>query len=663
MIFAILTLLVALSISAIAAYYSIIGLTAIFAAAVFPIILMGAVLEVGKITATVWLHTFWKKAPTLTKAYLSSAVVILMFITSMGIFGFLSKSHIQQTAQSQDQVAQIETIKGNISRAQSKVDRWTTEIERISNGVDTRVDNLVDKEQKQLDSLYVRIDKEKDDARKQSDKNIQLQNDRIQQAKERKTDTLAAIEQKYKNSFSSSSKSKEIDQANKNEVGVASSAQREIRKIQSKLNSTIESIDSKYAGQIKTITNRIDDLRNQANTKTDDIDGRVNELESLVLSEQKVIDKFRSEKNVIESSYRQLEAEVGPIKYIAEFIYGEDADRNLLEAAVRWVIIIIVLVFDPLAIMLVLAASMQIRWMREEKIKIKNSPEAKQNRIEELEMKIEEYNEFLLKLEAELDRLVEDDKAKAGEIAELQIAIEKVTTDKEKAITELSDLMATNESKLNSQIDSLNENVAEQETTIKDLRDQIAELLNKEPEIKEVEVEVEKIVEDETKIKAADEARRAKEAEAKDLENQIKARDAAMERLNEKYKLVEKDKLTEMHKPADTIQATPLESIIPAEALMPTADDGDGEVPPAAFGSSFPSNPVNGQMFTKTDVFPHTLYKHNGKKWITVDKDGTDSYLTEEYVRHLVEAVAKGETELDDLSDQEKKEMTDFLSK
>ena len=137
MIFALLTLLVALSISAIAAYYSIIGLTAIFAAAVFPIILMGAVLEVGKITATVWLHTFWKKAPTLTKAYLSSAVIILMFITSMGIFGFLSKSHIQQTAQSQDQIAQIETIKGNISRAQSKVDRWTGEIDRISTGVDT----------------------------------------------------------------------------------------------------------------------------------------------------------------------------------------------------------------------------------------------------------------------------------------------------------------------------------------------------------------------------------------------------------------------------------------------------------------------------------------------------------------------------------------------
>ena len=211
MIFALLTLLVALSISAIAAYYSIVGLAAIFAAAVLPIILMGVVLEIGKITATVWLHTFWKKAPSLTKIYLTSAVVILMFITSMGIFGFLSKSHIEQTAQSQDQIAKIQTITGNIERSQAKVDRWTSEIDRISKGVDTRVDNLVDKEQKQLDALYVRIDKEKDRAREQSDKNIKLQNDRIQQAKERKTDTLAAIEQKYKNSFSSSSKAKEVE--------------------------------------------------------------------------------------------------------------------------------------------------------------------------------------------------------------------------------------------------------------------------------------------------------------------------------------------------------------------------------------------------------------------------------------------------------------------
>ena len=647
MLFAILTLLVALSISAIAAYYSIVGLAAIFAAAVVPIILMGAVLEVGKIVSTVWLHTFWKKAPKLTKAYLSSAVLILMFITSMGIFGFLSKSHIQQTAKSQDQVAQISTIDSNISRANAKITRWTDEIDRISQGTNSRVDILVDKEQEILEQLYSRIDKEKSQARTQSDKNIQLQNDRIAQARQRKDDNVKNIELKYNNGLNNSTKSKEIDQEKKNEVGVAASAQRNIRAIQKTLEATLLSVDSKYTKQITTITGRIDKLRNQSNVKTDDIDGRVEELEGFVTNEQKKVDGFRSAKSKIETSVRQLEAEVGPIKYIAEFIYGEDADRNLLEAAVRWVIIIIVAVFDPLAIMLVLAATMQIRWIREEK----HGPEAKELRIKELEMKIEEYNEFLIKLESELDRLTQEGEEKSERITELESAIEEVNNDKAKAVSELEKLVEKDKNKYSTIIDGLTDDLTEskitgkeQSKTIKELKAQIKDLENKEPEIREVEVEVEKLVEDETKIREANAATKLKDQEAKELANQVRARDAAMERLNEKYKLVEKPML---------------------EQLAPVADDeeDDNEIPPAAFGSVYPDSPKNGQLFTKTDVFPHSLYKFNGKKWIDVDKNGTDSYLTEEYVRHLVEAVAKGETELEDLTDQEKTEMTDFLSK
>ena len=647
MLFAILTLLVALSISAIAAYYSIVGLAAIFAAAVVPIILMGAVLEVGKIVSTVWLHTFWKKAPKLTKAYLSSAVLILMFITSMGIFGFLSKSHIQQTAKSQDQVAQISTIDGNIGRANAKITRWTDEIDRISQGTNSRVDILVDKEQEILEQLYSRIDKEKSQARTQSDKNIQLQNDRIAQARQRKDDNVKNIELKYNNGLNNSTKSKEIDQEKKNEVGVAASAQRNIRAIQKTLEATLLSVDSKYTKQITTITGRIDKLRNQSNVKTDDIDGRVEELEGFVTNEQKKVDGFRGAKSKIETSVRQLEAEVGPIKYIAEFIYGEDADRNLLEAAVRWVIIIIVAVFDPLAIMLVLAATMQIRWIREEK----HGPEAKELRIKELEMKIEEYNEFLIKLESELDRLTQEGEEKSERITELESAIEEVNNDKEKAVSELEALVEKDKNKYSTIIDGLTDDLTEskvtgkeQSKTIKELKAQIKDLENKEPEIREVEVEVEKIVEDETKIKLAQSEARLKDAQAKELDKQIKARDAAMERLNEKYKLVEK----------------PI-----AERLAPVADDedDDDEIPPATFGSAFPDTPKIGQLFTKTDVFPHSLYKHNGKKWIEVDKDGTDSYLTEGYIRHLVEAVAKGETELEELTEQEKQEMTEFLSK
>jgi len=110
MFLGILTLFVAISISIIAAYYSIIGLTAIFAAAFLPIVLMGSVLEVGKLLATVWLHQNWHRAPMVIKSYLVIAVVVLMFITSMGVFGFLSKSHIEQSAMGTEQIAQVEVI-------------------------------------------------------------------------------------------------------------------------------------------------------------------------------------------------------------------------------------------------------------------------------------------------------------------------------------------------------------------------------------------------------------------------------------------------------------------------------------------------------------------------------------------------------------------------
>ena len=95
--FAIVTLLVAIAISAVAAWYSIVGLMAIFAAAAIPIAIMGGVLEVGKLLTASWLYQNWTKVPWLLKSYLTTAVVVLMFITSMGIFGFLSKAHLDQT--------------------------------------------------------------------------------------------------------------------------------------------------------------------------------------------------------------------------------------------------------------------------------------------------------------------------------------------------------------------------------------------------------------------------------------------------------------------------------------------------------------------------------------------------------------------------------------
>src|SRR6056300_706518 len=98
MFLGLLTLLTALTISAVAIYYSVAGLVAIFAAAAVPIMIMGGVLEISKLVTAVWLHRYWKQTVWWLKSYLTLAVVVLMLITSMGIFGFLSKAHIEQTS-------------------------------------------------------------------------------------------------------------------------------------------------------------------------------------------------------------------------------------------------------------------------------------------------------------------------------------------------------------------------------------------------------------------------------------------------------------------------------------------------------------------------------------------------------------------------------------
>ena len=105
--FGILTLATALIISVVAAYYSILGLTAIFAAAFWPIVILGSSLEVGKIVSTLWLHKYWHRAEIQYKIYLSVAVAILMVLTSMGVFGFLSKDHLDQAVPSGDIQAQV----------------------------------------------------------------------------------------------------------------------------------------------------------------------------------------------------------------------------------------------------------------------------------------------------------------------------------------------------------------------------------------------------------------------------------------------------------------------------------------------------------------------------------------------------------------------------
>ena len=364
MLLAIVTLLTAVSISFIAAWYSIAGLIAIFSAAVIPVIIMGGVLETGKIVATVWLHQNWFRAPRLFKWYLVPAVAILMFITSMGIFGFLSKAHIEQTSMSDEQVASIQTLEEKITRSEAKVNRWQTEIENLLKGGGSRVDGLAGQDTDALRELRDRMDKEKANARADADKQITLQNERLKQAQDRKAADIEAAQKRYEKSFSKSGLDEAIEQAKKNELSVASASQREIKAINERLNQRLKEIDAKYAPEIKTINDRIAKLRSKASVKTDDTDKRVAELEGFIEAEVKAMDGVREEKFVYEKEFRKLEAEVGPIKYIAAFIYDDKVDATTLEHAIRWVIVLLVIVFDPLALTLILASTKQFEWAR-----------------------------------------------------------------------------------------------------------------------------------------------------------------------------------------------------------------------------------------------------------------------------------------------------------
>ena len=239
-----IALLVAIGLSAVAAYFSILGLTAIFAASYWPVIIMGSMLEAAKVVAASWAFRNWNHAPAFIRYYLAIAVVILMIITSMGTFGYLSKAHIEQTS--------------SVSDVQAQVSVLDERIKELNENIDANRKLL-----KQLDET-------------------------VDQVMARSTDSKGA------------------------------ERSLQIRKSQQKERDRI-----------------------------------LTEIHTL----QKEAGKLNVERAPLASQVKKVEAEVGPIRYVAE-LFVERADDSLLEKTVRWVIIMIVTVFDPLAILLLIAANM-----------------------------------------------------------------------------------------------------------------------------------------------------------------------------------------------------------------------------------------------------------------------------------------------------------------
>jgi hypothetical protein len=258
-----LALLSGLSLSAVAIYYSVAGLVSIFSAAIIPIIVMGVVLEISKLIATIWLKINWTRAPGFIKAYMSLAIVVLMIITSMGIFGFLSKAHSDQSLVSGDVQSRIAIYDEKIKTERENIEANRRALKQMDEAVDQSM------------------------ARSTTEQGAnRAVNIRQQQAKER------------------------------------------------------------------------------------------TRLQSEITASQKKIGALNEERAPIAAEVRKVEAEVGPIKYIAAFIYGDNPDANLLEKAVTWVIIIIVAVFDPLAVILLLASQYSFQWFRKQEDEVAPTEQA-----------------------------------------------------------------------------------------------------------------------------------------------------------------------------------------------------------------------------------------------------------------------------------------------
>jgi len=386
MLLGILVLLTALSISAVAIYYSIAGLVAIFAAAALPIMIMGGALEIGKLVTAVWLHRYWKQARWWLKTYLALAVFVLMFITSMGIFGFLSKAHIEQTSAGQESVAQVERLTTEIGRQNDIIKRAEDQIKKLETsgtGNDANIQAQIDKEQERIDSAYKRIQPAIDEQQKIIDSQATLYKNELA-----KIDADIATLQGYIDSgevkkaqqMIGASADGVFGKKTADKIGDWQKAKQEerlelIKKIEEATNNPqakaaaneIRRLRQTVETQIKQSNDLINRLRSQlGNTdKAANIDAEVDEQNLRIKNANAEIDKLTEEKYALEGEYRKLEAEVGPIKYIAEFVYGEQADNTMLEEAVRWVIIVIIFVFDPLAVLLLIASQYTFEWRRQ----------------------------------------------------------------------------------------------------------------------------------------------------------------------------------------------------------------------------------------------------------------------------------------------------------
>ncbi len=417
MIFAILTLISALSISCIAAYFSIIGLATIFPGSITAVIAMGSALEVGKIIAAIWLHKNWKSAPKMIKIYLFSAIVVLMGITSMGIFGFLSKSHIEHEQNSVRAQALVQQVETKISRQQDYISRQKELIaqneDKNQNLSDKSSDNI-ELEQKKISQLTEQLEKD-----------IALDSKMLEPIQARINQLNQELNE-VKNGAGGlfSNKKKKIE----DKVVEQAAEREELKGKKQEIELRISEYRNETSAIISDIRKRIQEYQTIGFEKPEDTELKIEELNNNISKALDIIDDLEREKFDLDDGSRQLEAEVGPIKYVAELIADFTGMQFDMGKAVRIVIIILIFVFDPLAILLVLAAHISLS---------KRFPKAMQDEVvvfeksTEIELKIKELDRQQIDLEERQKDIDQENKILSLKEDQVQKYQEEVSVAKE----------------------------------------------------------------------------------------------------------------------------------------------------------------------------------------------------------------------------------------
>jgi len=556
-----LTLLTALILSLSAAVYSILGLTAIFAAAFWSIVILGGSLEVGKIVTVLWLHKYWKQAEIQYKLYLCSAVIILMVLTSMGIFGYLSKAHLDQAVPSGDIQAQVQIF----------------------------------------------------------DDKIQTQKDNIKAARAALTQMDSAVDQT---------------------MG--------------------RTTDEKGADKAATLR------RSQGRERT--------ALQNDISKSQTEIVKLQEARGPIASQARKVEAEVGPIKYIAALVYGDNPDANILEKAVRWVIILIVVVFDPLALTLLLAATKAFEWERgidlfngKKKDESDYEPDDGPLTDDQLEQIRETANKDLPTGEIiNKEELFPEPKNKRFEsIGWMFNPLKKNKND----LYNPDALSAYNDERLVSIFDK--ENLSNDHTELPNRTEEIDPLAHiVVPEIDRNEDPLHHMAKVMWHAANPDDDHRIHHAlhQAGEINRLPWHTDEHINSLaisdGEKKQLITRfANIPPIPKPPSPAPE-PITRFVEIDALKLRPDNIPGQTGEVkGFGTQFPSTANKGDMFIRVDQLPSALYKFNGNLWIEVDKDLTDNHAYDEaYIDHLISKIESGEYDPDLLSNAEQESIERRLS-